>query len=78
MVEIGDRRFRLSAGDSVLGPRQIPHAFVSDSTGPSRLLVAFTPAGRIELFFRDLEKRGHYFGNGTPRRERSRAGNTES
>ena len=66
VVEIGDKRFRLAAGDSVLGPRRVPHAFVYDSTGPGRLLVAFTPAGRIEQFFRDLEKRGHYFGSGTP------------
>ena len=66
VVEIGDKRFRLAAGDSVLGPRRVPHAFVYDGTGPGRLLVAFTPAERIEQFFRDLEKRGHYFGNGTP------------
>ena len=29
-------------------------------------LIGFTPAGRIEQFFRDLEKRGVYFGNGSP------------
>jgi quercetin dioxygenase-like cupin family protein len=65
VVEIGDERFRLAAGDSVLGPRRVPHAFVYDSAGPGRLLVAFTPAGHIEQFFRDLERRGEYFGNGT-------------
>jgi hypothetical protein len=31
-----------------------------------RILVGFTPAVRIEQFFRDLEKRGEYFGNGSP------------
>jgi quercetin dioxygenase-like cupin family protein len=66
LVEIGDKRFRLAAGDSVLGPRRVPHAFVYDSIGPGRLLVGFTPAGHIEEFFRDLERRGHYFGTGTP------------
>ena len=65
VVEIGDQRFRLAAGDSVLGPRRVPHAFVYDGKGLGRLLVAFTPAGRMEQFFRDLEKRGEYFGNGT-------------
>ncbi|MEO8662742.1 MAG: cupin domain-containing protein [Bryobacteraceae bacterium] len=65
VVEIGDQRFRLAAGDSVLGPRRVPHAFVYDGDGPGRLLVGFTPAGRMEKFFRDLEKRGEYFGNGT-------------
>jgi quercetin dioxygenase-like cupin family protein len=73
VVEIGDQRFRLAAGDSVLGPRRVPHAFVYDGTGPGRLLVGFTPAGRMEQFFRDLEKQGQYFGNGTPEdKERAR------
>ena len=66
VVEIGDQRFRLGPGDSVLGPRRVPHAFVYDGTGPGRILIGFTPAARIEQFFRDLEKRGEYFGNGTP------------
>ena len=65
VVEIGDQRFRLAAGDSVLGPRRVPHAFIYDGKGLGRLLVGFTPAGRMEQFFRDLEKRGEYFGNGT-------------
>ena len=34
--------------------------------GPGRILIGFTPAIRIEQFFRDLERRGEYFGNGTP------------
>jgi quercetin dioxygenase-like cupin family protein len=73
VVEIGDQRFRLAAGDSILGPRRVPHAFVYDGTGPGRLLVGFTPAGRMEQFFRDLEKRGRYFGLGTPEdKERAR------
>jgi quercetin dioxygenase-like cupin family protein len=66
VVEIGDQRFRLGPGDSVLGPRRVPHAFVDDGAGPGRILIGFTPAVRIEQFFRDLEKRGEYFGNGTP------------
>jgi mannose-6-phosphate isomerase-like protein (cupin superfamily) len=73
VVEIGDRRFRLAAGESVLGPRRVPHAFVYDGSGPGRLLVGFTPAGRLEQFFRELEKRGQYFGVGTPEdKERAR------
>jgi hypothetical protein len=58
--------FWLGPGDSVLGPRRVPHAFVYDGAGPGRILIGFTPAVRIEQFFRDLEKRGEYFGNGTP------------
>ena len=66
VVEIGDQRFRLGPGDSVLGPRRVPYAFVYDGAGPGRILIGFTPAVRIEQFFRDLEKRGEYFGNGSP------------
>ena len=66
VVEIGDQRFRLGPGDSVLGPRRVPHAFVYDAAEPGRILIGFTPAVRIEQFFRDLEKRGTYFGNGSP------------
>ena len=65
VVEIGDRRFRLAPGDSVLGPRRVPHAFVYDSPGTGKLLVGFTPALRIEKVFRDLAARGAYFGNGS-------------
>ena len=63
---IGAQRFRLGPGESVLGPRRVPHAFVYDGVGPGRILIGFTPAVRIEQFFRDLEKRGEYFGNGSP------------
>ncbi|AMY09343.1 Quercetin 2,3-dioxygenase [Luteitalea pratensis] len=66
VVEIGEQRFRLGPGDSILGPRRVPHAFVYDGAGPGRILIGFTPAGRIEQFFRELEKRGQYFGNGSP------------
>jgi quercetin dioxygenase-like cupin family protein len=65
VVEIGDERFRLGPGDSVLGPRRVPHAFAFDADGRGKLLVGFSPAGNMERFFRDLEKRGIYFGSGT-------------
>jgi len=66
LFEIGGERFRLAAGESALAPRRVPHAFVYDAPGTGRLLVGFTPAGRMEQFFRDVEKRGQYFGAGTP------------
>ena len=52
VVEVGGRTHRLGAGDSILAPRNIPHtwAFVGDGVG--RLLIAFTPAGQMEAFFR--------------------------
>jgi uncharacterized cupin superfamily protein len=65
VVEIGDRRMRLGPGESVLAARRVPHAFAYDFATPGRLLVGFTPAGEMERFFRDLQKRGQYFGSGT-------------
>jgi oxalate decarboxylase/phosphoglucose isomerase-like protein (cupin superfamily) len=50
VVQVGDERFHLTAGDSLLAPRQMPHAFANVSeTG--RLIVAFQPAGSIERLF---------------------------
>jgi quercetin dioxygenase-like cupin family protein len=56
IVEIGSERFELHAGDSLLAPRKIPHvwAFVGNDVG--RLVVAFTPAGKMEAFFREVTK----------------------
>jgi quercetin dioxygenase-like cupin family protein len=65
IVEVGDQRFDLKPGDSVLGPRRVPHAFAFVGDTPGRLIVGFTPAGRMEQFFRDLSARGQYFGTGT-------------
>jgi quercetin dioxygenase-like cupin family protein len=65
IVEVGDERYELKAGDSVLGPRGVPHAFAFVGNSPGRLMVGFTPAGRVEQFFRDLDARGQYFGTGT-------------
>jgi mannose-6-phosphate isomerase-like protein (cupin superfamily) len=50
--QVGDRRHQLRAGDSVLGLRNVPHAFSAVSDKPGRMLIAFTPAGKMEQFFR--------------------------
>jgi mannose-6-phosphate isomerase-like protein (cupin superfamily) len=64
VAEIGSERFRLKPGDSILGPREVPHAWAYVGEGPGKLLIAFAPAGKMESFFRDNEKRqkaGEYF-----------------
>lgn len=49
-VQVGDVRHHLEPGDSILGPKGVPHAFANTSeTG--RLLVIFQPAGTMEAFF---------------------------
>jgi mannose-6-phosphate isomerase-like protein (cupin superfamily) len=57
IAEIGTERFQLKPGDSILGPRGVPHVWASVGEGPGKLLIAFAPANKMEAFFRDNEKR---------------------
>jgi mannose-6-phosphate isomerase-like protein (cupin superfamily) len=55
LFQIGDEKFRLAAGDSVLAPRQVPHTFVN--TGDEGvLLIAYQPAGTMERFLVDASR----------------------
>ncbi|RSL16855.1 cupin domain [Edaphobacter aggregans] len=53
LFQVGDKRLKLKPGDSVLAPRKIPHTFTGAGTTPAKMLIAFTPAGKMEQFFRD-------------------------
>lgn len=53
--QVGDQRLHLHAGESVLAPRRVPHTFSFVAATPSRMLIAFCPAGKMEQFFRDVE-----------------------
>ncbi|HEV2501292.1 MAG TPA: cupin domain-containing protein [Terriglobia bacterium] len=55
VFQVGGQRLHLHAGESVLAPRRIPHTFSSVAATPSRMLIAFCPAGKMEQFFRDVE-----------------------
>ncbi len=57
IAEIGSDRLRLKAGDSLLGPRGVPHAWAFVGDTPGRLLITFAPANKMEAFFRDNAKR---------------------
>lgn len=57
VAEVGKERFRLKAGDSILAPRNVPHAFVYVGEKPGRMLIAYAPAGKMEAYFRN----GHGF-----------------
>lgn len=57
-VEIGDQKLILKPGDSVLMQRKVPHVWAQVGDTPGKLLVAFTPAGRMEEFFREFGKTG--------------------
>ena len=46
IVEVGSERFRLKPGDSILGPREIPHAWAFVGGTGGKLLIAFAPANQ--------------------------------
>jgi mannose-6-phosphate isomerase-like protein (cupin superfamily) len=58
VFQVGDQRVTLHAGESILAPRSVPHTF--SATGPpARLLIAFTPAGKMEQYFIDAVAHPH-------------------
>jgi quercetin dioxygenase-like cupin family protein len=57
-VEIGEQKITLGPGDSVLMPRKVPHVWAQVGDTPGKLLIAFTPAGNMEAFFREFGKTG--------------------
>lgn len=60
VVEIGSERHLLKPGDCILGPRRIPHAWAFVGDSPGRLLIAFTPAGKMQENFERDRRPGQY------------------
>lgn len=56
LFEVGQERFRLNPGDSLLAPRKVPHVWACESGAGGRVLIAFLPAGKMEAFFREVAK----------------------
>lgn len=54
LFQIGNEKFTAKAGDSIFGPRMIPHAFAKIGKGEARLLMLFQPAGRMEENFQAI------------------------
>ncbi len=54
LFKIGDEEFTAKAGDSVFGPRMVPHAFSKVGEGEARLLMFFLPAGKMEAAFEKM------------------------
>lgn len=52
LVQIGEKRIQLKPGDSVLAPRKVPHAFTAVGATPAKMHVGYSPAGKMEPFFR--------------------------
>ena len=54
LFQVGETQHKLGPGESVLAPRGIPHGFAGIGEKPAHMLIAFSPAGRMEAFFRDV------------------------
>jgi DNA-binding transcriptional MerR regulator/quercetin dioxygenase-like cupin family protein len=54
--EVGDKRFRLSAGESVFMPRKVAHVWACVSDKPGTVIDVYQPAGKMEEFFREIDK----------------------
>ena len=52
LFEVGQERFWLRPGDSLLAPRKTPHVWAFAQGEIGRILITFTPAGKMEAFFR--------------------------
>ena len=64
VIEVGEERYELGPGDSVLGPRKVAHAWAYVGEGTGRQIATLQPAGEIEAFFDELATLGS-----TPERE---------
>jgi mannose-6-phosphate isomerase-like protein (cupin superfamily) len=51
IIKIGDQVHKAKAGDSVFGPRGVPHVWAKVGEGEGKLLMIFQPAGKMEEFF---------------------------
>ena len=51
LIKVGETTYQAKAGDSVFGPRGVPHTFAKVSEGNARVLISFQPAGKMEEYF---------------------------
>ena len=58
VIEVGEERYELGPGDSVLAPRKVAHVWAYVGEGTGRQIAALQPAGEIEAFFDELATLG--------------------
>jgi mannose-6-phosphate isomerase-like protein (cupin superfamily) len=56
LFKVGEETFTATGGDTVFGPRKIPHAFAKVGRGEGKLLMFFQPAGKMEDMFRKISE----------------------
>ncbi len=53
LIKVGDQLYNAKAGDSVFGPRMVPHTFSKISEEEAKMLIFYSPAGKMEQSFID-------------------------
>jgi quercetin dioxygenase-like cupin family protein len=66
LFEVGHDRVTLRPGGSILGPRNLPHAWAFVGNNGGKMLISYTPAGKMEAFFREVTK-----GNSMPPQDKA-------
>lgn len=56
LFKVGKKTFTAKAGDSVFGPRMVPHTFSKMGEGEAKLLMVFQPAGKMEEMFHKISQ----------------------
>ena len=54
--QVGEKRFRIGASESVFIPRKVPHVWACVSGKPGKIINMYQPGGKMEDFFRELGK----------------------
>jgi len=56
LFKVGEQTFTAKAGDTIFGPRNVPHAFAKVGKGEAKLLMFFQPAGKMEIMFKKISE----------------------
>ncbi len=56
LFKVGEETFTAKAGDSVFGPRMIPHAFSKTNEGEAKMIILYQPAGKMEAHFKAVSQ----------------------
>ena len=56
LIRVGDETYHAKPGDSVFGPRGVPHTFAKIGEGEAKIILLFQPAGKMEAFFKAVNE----------------------
>lgn len=56
LFKVGGETFTAKEGDTVFGPRNVPHAFSKVGEGQAKLLMFYQPAGKMEDMFKKISE----------------------